>query len=386
MDVDMGAIVANSRVALWLMRLTGYSPVAGEALPLMSHNGLGLASCVAFLVTAREALGAATVALALTLVAFEGDLSPFSTTALGALPPSTLAVYQKRCSEAVLILVGKSGEEAGERQGGRLLQDPLSIRCGAVVHAAAAASLDLLEEALWHGLNTPAPNPLVVRAPTTTSTTTTTTTARGGANRQAIGDSRQSPLVTNSNFDPTPLRLALDHARLAMGEVATRSHARLLATSDPGQSGLPAFKLGESGGAHNRNVVLIAAAAAATSVRDARAMPTWPCRVADGVEDATSGLSSSLIDGHRGLQSHSTVLSCEFLVAWEALAHRQKTTLQAAVEAVPRPLRGVLRGMEAVMVGYEREDEAFDLGGFRKGFTQVAVAAVAAGARVPARL
>ena len=29
-DLDMGAIVANSRVALWVLRLSGYAPVAGE--------------------------------------------------------------------------------------------------------------------------------------------------------------------------------------------------------------------------------------------------------------------------------------------------------------------------------------------------------------------
>ena len=64
-------------------------------------------------------------------------------------------------------------------------------------------------QVLEHTANTPSPNPAVV-APTT--------------------------VLTNPNFDPIALRLALGHLTAALGELGGRSQARTVNLLDPGCS------------------------------------------------------------------------------------------------------------------------------------------------------
>jgi len=90
-DIDMGAIVANSRVAIWLLKKMNYKLKPGEALPLMSHNALGIVSAARFLLSSRSFLQMATLGSALSMHAFHADLSPFSQRVLDTLPKDTEA-------------------------------------------------------------------------------------------------------------------------------------------------------------------------------------------------------------------------------------------------------------------------------------------------------
>ena len=359
-DIDMGAIVVNSRVALWLMSSTSYAPVAGEALPLMSHNGLGIAAAATFAMECREALFSATVACGMTLVGFEGDISPFSRTVLDAMPKTNHARCQRQCSAALVAAVGHDCDQAGRGQGNRLLQDPLSLRCVSVVHGSALLAVEALEAAIEHSVNTSAPNPLV---------------NSHGCDGSAV--------VTNPNFDCIAVRLAVDHLRLAMAEVGSRSHSRFINMVDPNQNSGLHFRIQEAGGAHNRNIVNIAAATCAALVRESTTAASSPCRVAEGVEDVTTGLSPALRAAHSSTRHLNLTLALEFLVAWEAVAHKQalfqsqaRVSLRHAMTGLPAPLRQVASSIpEDLMAVYDGDSGAFALGQFANAFRQACQAA-----------
>jgi len=113
-------------------------------------------------------------------------------------------------------------------------------------------------------------------------------------------------ILTNPNFDCTLLRLQIEHSRLILTEVGGRSHARTLHVLDPSHNGgLHAFGPSgpgnEAGGAHNRNLPNISAASWLSASKACSVSPCGPCRVANGVEDASTGLSAALASAYTGV-------------------------------------------------------------------------------------
>ena len=168
-------------------------------------------------------------------------------------------------------------------------------------------------------------------------------------------------LLTNPNFDCTALRLAVDGTFLACTEMGGRSYARMLNMLDPLHNGFGRYDT--PAGAHDRNMPLICSASWNAARRECVIQPCTPPRIADGVEDVSTGLSSAVASAHAGFRHLSTVVTCELVVAWEGLARGGRSP----PIHFPPQLASVI-GPAEMMASYKTEGQRFDLGAVRSHF------------------
>lgn len=251
------------------------------------------------------------------------------------------------------------------KQGGRLLQDPLSMRTMGVANGAVLLALEQLEAACTHFCNTCAPNPVVLEP-------------SEQPHRPGLRLPHHVPrpaLLTNPHFDPTGLRLSLDGCRLALAELATRSLARQVNLADPGHNGslpvglAPASSAALGAGPHNRNILVIAAASCSAVAAASRCQPLLPLRIADGVEDVGTGLCPSLCDALRAARHIGAVLTCELVVAWDARRCREAAS-DGPLPALPKELHSLLAQAlpQKHLVDYVTDGQCFDLGACQREF------------------
>eukprot|EP00656_Telonema_subtile_P003093 TRINITY_DN11420_c0_g1_i1.p1 TRINITY_DN11420_c0_g1~~TRINITY_DN11420_c0_g1_i1.p1 ORF type:complete len:575 (+),score=97.44 TRINITY_DN11420_c0_g1_i1:104-1726(+) len=309
-DVDVGAIVVNSAVAVWLIDASGYCPQIGEALPMMSYNAVATANARRVADALENSLTLACLGASTTICALRCDPAPFSPSTMASLPPSNAS---SAINTAVQQLLRFTGAQVLD-QSKQALQDPLSTRCFAVCQGAALQHLARLRSQIHYSLNTNPINPIIC----------------------------EHKASTSPFFDAVGLRLEVQVAGLAVAEVGSRCYSRLTNSLDPGHNGgqLP-LGLGQ---VHNRNIPCIASSCLAElQVAGACAGVVMPVRMADGVEDVCSGLSHACRQARRVAQGTATLASCEFLVGFEAarcqdLPDRQDSS-QVAEGQVPTRLR-----------------------------------------------
>jgi len=207
-----GAIVAGAEA----LRRAGLSPV-----PLGPKDGHALIVANAFSagtgalawVDSEAALEASTIAAALSLEAFRGNLSPLDSRVQAARPAPGQAAAAERLRA---LLAGSALWRAGAA---RRVQDPLSFRCVAPVHGAALAVLGVARAPLDAELNGAVENPVVLAA---------------GADGDGV-------MLSNGNFDVTALTLGFEMLGQALAQCATMAAHRVLKLMSPALTDLPRF-------------------------------------------------------------------------------------------------------------------------------------------------
>jgi histidine ammonia-lyase len=339
-SVGASDIVAMSQLAAPLIGRRGVAPggagpapidglAAKEAVSLLNSNSLMLGEATLALAEVRALLDAATLAGALSMEGFRGNLRSWRE----EVDRARGQPGQNRAGRALREALSESRLwEAGEA---RLLQDPLSFRCIPQIHGAAEAAYEFAHAVFEAELSAACDNPLIV------------------------ADSGE--FLSHGNMETSACCLAMDMLRQALAKIIEASGQRIHKIQWPGFTGLPtslAAEPGAIGGVQFLNFGHIAGACVG-AVRQAAApaLLNYSGQLDDGVEDVAGNAPQSVAETMRCLAPAWNVVTLEIACAVWAV-HRRSVPL----DALGKGLRGLAGEFLARLpIGREGE-EVFDLG------------------------
>jgi histidine ammonia-lyase len=192
------------------LRRAGLAPIAlgpKDGIALINSNAATVGGGALAVVDALAVLDAVTIAAALSLEGFRGNLSPLDPRvgAARAAPGQDAAAARLRG-----LLDGSLLWREGAA---RRVQDPLSLRCVSQVHGAAIWALGLARQNIEIELNGAGDNPLV------------------------LVDERQ--MLSTGNFHIPAFAIAFEAVGLALAQVASLAAERAIKLLSPALSGLP---------------------------------------------------------------------------------------------------------------------------------------------------
>ena len=304
-SVGASDIVAMSQMAVPLLGKLGAGPggagptpigslAAKEAISLLSSNSLMLAQGALALAGVRALLDAATIASALSMEGFRGNLQAWS-----ALVDEARG-QPGQIRTGIALRAALTGSELWQPGAARLLQDPLSFRCVPQIHGAAESAYDFAYATFETELSAACDNPLVDRA--------------------------TGAIISHGNMETTVCAMALDTLRQALAKVVEASGQRIHKIQWPSFTGLPtslAAEPGAIGGVQFLNFGHLAAASVG-AVRQAAhpAMLNYSGQLDDGVEDVAGNAPQSVVETIRALTPAWNVLAIEAACAVWAIHRR----------------------------------------------------------------
>jgi len=339
-SVGASDIVAMSQLAVPLLGGQGVTPggagpapleglSAKEAVSLLNSNSLMLAEAALALAEIRALIDAATLAGALSMEGFRGNLRSWREEVDRARGQPGQIRTGRALREA---LADSRLWQAGEA---RFLQDPLSFRCIPQIHGAAEAAYDFAHAIFETELSGACDNPLI--------------------------DAATGAFISHGNMETSACCLAMDTLRQALAKVIEAAGQRIHKIQWPAFTGLPASLAAEPGaigGVQFLNFGHIAGANVG-AVRQAAfpALLNYSGQLDDGVEDVAGNAPQSVAETVRALTPAWNVVALELACAVWAI-HRRDVPLDALGLGL-RPLAGEILAL--LPIG--REGEAiFDLG------------------------
>ena len=335
-SVGASDIVAMSQIAVPLLGKVGAGPggagpmpigslAAKEAISLLSSNSLMLAQGALALADIRAVLDAATIASALSMEGFRGNLQSWC----ALVDEARGQPGQIRAGAALRAILADS--ELWQPGEARLLQDPLSFRCVPQIHGAAESAYDFAYETFETELSAACDNPLV--------------------------DLATGAIISHGNMETTVCALAMDTLRQALAKVVEASGQRIHKIQWPSFTGLPtglAAEPGAIGGVQFLNFGHLATANVA-AVRQAAhpAMLNYSGQLDDGVEDVAGNAPQSVAETVRALAPAWNVLAIEAACAVWAI-HRRLVSVDGLGRGVQHLVSQILPvlpiGIEGVSV------------------------------------
>jgi histidine ammonia-lyase len=307
----IGSIGASDLVVMATLSLAvmdGFSLAPKDGLVLSSNTAFsaGLAAMAAH--EARRALDTLQVSGALTLTGFRGNRAPFA--------PEALSLR----NDQHIIAAGRQIFALTEGLGpARRLQDPLSLRCMALIHGAAYGELARLDEAVTVEINTASDNPAVILA------------------REAI--------TGTANFQMPHLTLALDGMARALAMAANEIISRFARLMNEAASGLPPLLAArEAGSVGFGPLIKPAEALRAEIIHLATPVPILSSQTADGQEDSAT---FAALSAHK---LKELIDRLDLLAAFELAAAAQAVDLaQATLPPRLKPVHAAIRELSATM-------------------------------------
>lgn len=207
---SLGSIGATDLIVLAELAgelLEGFPLAPKETLSLISTNALSTGTAALAVHDCRALLDTALVAAALDFEAFRANLS--------VLHPAVAASRPHPALRAVLDDLGRllAGSPLWEPAAARNLQDPLSFRTVAQLHAGARDALEHTQGQVVIELNASQDNPIVL--------------------------ADEGVAISVGNFEVAGMAAALDALRIALAPIVTTACERMLKLLDGGFSGLP---------------------------------------------------------------------------------------------------------------------------------------------------
>lgn len=339
-SVGASDIVAMSQLAVPLLRRRGVnekgsgprplgSLAAKEAVSLLNSNSLMLAQAAITISEIRLLLNAATLAGALSMEGFRGNVRSWSAKVdVARGQPGQSRVGDQLREALAESRLWQNGEA-------RFLQDPLSFRCIPQIHGAAEAAYGFAHILFETEISAACDNPLI--------------------------DVETGTFISHGNMETTACCLAMDMLRQALAKVIEASGQRIHKIQWPGFTGLPAslaVEPGAIGGVQFLNFGHIAAANVG-AVRQAAypALLNYSGQLDDGVEDVAGNAPQSVAETVRSLMPAWNVVTLEVACAVWAI-HRRGVPLDALGKGV-RPLAHAMLAM--LPIGSEGET-ILDLG------------------------
>ena len=269
---------------------------------------------------ARRLVKLADLLAAMSLEALQGSIKPFDARVQAVRPhPGQAAVANN-----VRLLLTDSEILESHRHCGKV-QDPYCLRCVPQVHGASRDALNYATEVIEREINSATDNPLVFEN----------------------GD-----VISAGNFHGQPLALALDHAAVALAEIASISERRTYLLLE-GHDGLPELLM-EDTGINSGFMIPQYTAAALVSENKSLCHPASIDSIPTsmGQEDHVSMGSIGAVQLLEVFRNVEKVLAIELLTAAQALDFRKPL----------RPGRGVEVAHEHVrsIIPHREEDHVFD--------------------------
>ena len=339
-SVGASDIVAMSQLAVPLIGKPGLGPggrgprpldglAAKEAVSLLNSNSLMLAEGCLALIEVRALLDAATLAGALSMEGFRGNLRSWREEVdLGRGQPGQIRAGRDLRAALADSRLWQPGEA-------RFLQDPLSFRCIPQIHGAAEAAYDFAKGIFETELSAACDNPMI--------------------------DAATGEFISHGNMESSACCLAMDTLRQATAKLIEASGQRIHKIQWPSFTGLPtslAVEPGAIGGVQFLNFGHLAGAAVG-AVRQAAnpALMNYSGQLDDGVEDVAGNAPQSVAETVRSLQPAWTVVALEVACAVWAVHRRGVPPDQLGLGL--RPL--AISVLDLLPIGREGES-LFDLG------------------------
>jgi histidine ammonia-lyase len=222
-----------------------------EPLTLQAKEGLALLNGTQqmagigalALLDAERALGAATVAAAMTNEALLGTDVAYAEPYQRARPHPG----QARVAAQLRHLLRESALQQSHHPLAHRVQDPYSVRCVPQVHGTTSDALGYVRRVLEIEVNAATDNPLVFPA--------------GGGVDPGVVATGGGRVISGGNFHGAPVALAMDMLAIAIADLASMSERRTAQLVDARTSGLPPFLVEDAG--LNSGLMLLQYAAAA---------------------------------------------------------------------------------------------------------------------------
>jgi histidine ammonia-lyase len=267
-----------------------------DAIALLNANAYSVGIGALTLHDASLALGAQTIAGALSLEAARANLSPIDPRVVALRP----APGQAEASRLVLSLL-KGGDLLKAKRPKRV-QDPLSFRCLAPVSGAAFDQLARATAALDADLNGAGDSPAVL-----------------------LGEEQ---LMSTVNFDTTAIALAFEGLGLALSHAAAIAVFRIAKLMSSSFTGLPRFLTPKAGARTGFATVQKTASALEAEIRHLAApLGAMTAPVADGVEDYAPMTPRIVEKTHAIVRRLALLAAIELVVAAQAVDLRGGTKL-----------------------------------------------------------
>jgi len=318
-SVGASDIVAMSQLAVPLIGKVGAGaggagpwPIGGlaakEAVSLLNSNSLMLAQGALVIAEVRALIDAATVAGAMSMEGFRGNLQSWG----ARVDEARGQPGQTRAGAALRAAL--AGSRLWDPGAARFLQDPLSFRCIPQIHGAAEAAYDFTHAMFETELSAACDNPLI--------------------------DADTGAFISHGNMETTACALAMDTLRQALAKVIEASGQRIHKIQWPSFTGLPtslATEPGAVGGVQFLNLGHLAGANVG-AVRQAAhpAMLNYSGQLDDGVEDVAGNAPQSVAETVRALVPAWNVVAIEAACAVWAI-HRRSLPAETLGRGV-RPL------------------------------------------------
>ena len=302
-EAEVGGEVVPGAEALARAGLAPIELEPKDGLSVISANGVAIGHAALLVERAERLADAADLVLAASLEATSGNPSMLDEAVLRAKP------VPGQVTAGASIRGFLRGSRLFEPDGPRSVQDPLSFRVGPQVHGAYREFAGLLRTATQVELNAMDDNPLV--------------------------DLESGRMLSNGNFHPMVLALALDALRPAAAHVGLLSDRRMnhlwMAVADVFSSEMMMERLIAEGGGLTR----YAAAALLSELRHAAGPVTLDIGALDnGVEDHSTNAPVAAEITARALELLAGILAVELQLARTAVGiHGAETTPAPAVAA-----------------------------------------------------
>ncbi len=278
------------------LKKAGLEPLslsAKEGLALLNGTQFSLAYGTWALYHGKKWWQLATETAALSLDAFNGNLSPFDAK-LHRIRPHKGQVKTARLVRQIL-----KGSTIAKRKD-KAIQDPYSFRCVPQVHGASWDALMHAESVLTTEINSVTDNPNVFVT--------------------------QNQILSGGNFHAQPLALVLDYMGIALAELANISERRTYLLLS-GRRDLPAFLTPHPG---LQSGLMIPQYTAASIVSQNKQLAT-PASVdsivsSNGQEDHVSMAANAATKLYRIVENTGTVIAIEWMAAAQALYFRKQKT------------------------------------------------------------
>ncbi len=309
----------------------GIKPItlaAKEGLALINGTHLMAAEAALLVADASRLLGAATMALAMSI-----DACRATDTFLDQ------RLYRARNNSCGLIV---ALQVASMLEGSTILtshlendprvQDPYSLRAGPTVLGAVFASLASIEQAAADELRAVTDNPLVIAKGT-----------HGDAEQSFT--SEDDAIISGANFHGMPLAIPLDHLSIALCHIAGISERRsyLMTGAFEPESNLKPF-LAPQPGLQSGLMIAQYTAAACCNELIGLANPASVANISTcaGMEDYNSWGPRAAAKARRAIELCTSVVAIELLIASQAIELHRPLRSGRSVEAAHKSIRSIV--------------------------------------------
>ena len=322
--------------ALKATGMTPIQPYGKDALSILSSNAYSAGLAALALNEMGHLLADYKLVYALSLQAFNGNVSPFLSDTLALRPfPQTVRVG----GELRTMLNGSS---IWNHDAKRALQDPLSLRSGVYLLGELDRSYRNSREQLLIQLNSSDDNPGVA--------VNVSPKSSRDQEKQGYLAKGSGAVLPSANFDPLPWVLALEEMQLALAHNSLGSAQRVVRLNDSDMTGLTRF-LGTDKTVHAFGAMekpVMAMAMENKALAKPVSMDYLP--VAGGIEDVATNSLSVTQRLQKQIDNSYTLLGIELIHAAQAIDLRQQAqpgfTLSSATQKLYAALRQKVKFMD----------------------------------------